>query len=33
MNNNQNKGYKNLIVWQKSMDLVDEVYKLTKKNF
>lgn len=23
-------GYKNLIVWQKSMDLVDEVYKLTR---
>lgn len=22
--------YKSLIVWQKSMDLVDEVYKLTK---
>lgn len=23
-------GYKDLIVWQKSMDLVDEIYKLVK---
>ncbi len=23
--------YKDLIVWQKSMDLVDEIYMLTKK--
>ncbi len=23
--------YKDLIVWQKSMDLVDEIYKLTRK--
>lgn len=23
--------YKDLIVWQKSMDLVDEIYKLTKR--
>ncbi|MBU0649323.1 four helix bundle protein [Patescibacteria group bacterium] len=25
------QSYKNLIVWQKAMDLVDEVYKLTKR--
>ena len=24
-------GYKDLIVWHKSMDLVDEIYKLVKK--
>ena len=23
-------GYKDLILWQKSMDLVDEIYKLVK---
>ena len=26
-----NNGYKNLIVWQKSVELVVEVYKLTEK--
>lgn len=26
-----NNGYRDLIVWQKSMDLVDEIYKLVKK--
>ena len=25
------QSYKNLIVWQKAMDLVDEVYKLTEQ--
>jgi len=25
------KGYKDLIVWQKSMDLVVEIYKITEK--
>lgn len=25
-----NRGYKELIVWQKSMDLVDEIYELIK---
>ena len=30
MNETINKGHKDLIVWQKSMDLVEEVYKLVK---
>ena len=30
-NENKVKSYKDLIVWQKSMDLVIEIYKLVKK--
>ncbi len=30
---NKIKDFKDLIVWQKAMDLVVEVYQLVKKNY